>query len=633
MGFPLFHTAKNFVPGGIARYVREWEKVSGDPWVRETVKGVKIPLTQTPVQVREPFPFRLSEVEKNILREELKKLEVKGVIEKAQPEIGQFISNVFLRPKPNGEFRLILDLTELNKFVVYEHFKMTSLQTALDMLRGQAWMGSVDLKDAYYSVGIDVADRKFVRFYWEGQLYQFVGMPNGLACAPRLFTKLLKPVFAALREEGHECFPYIDDSFVVADSWEQCQASLRALCNMLDQLGLVVHQDKSVLTPTQDLTFLGFEIDSVGLKVRPTIEKREKFLRAAEDALGKTRLSIREVAGLVGLMIAYQVGVQYGGAHIKALEKDKIKALAKKKGNFDAMMAISKEGKEDIEWWVSEIGSAEKMIRLESPEVEICTDASTQGWGAHRGTTTSGGRWTQVEQESHINVLELRAILFGLQSLCSEQDEFIRILTDNTTALAYVKHMGGVRSDECNEVAKEIWDWLEQRNLWVVIAHIPGSENDIADYKSRNFQDNLEWEVKQKNFQKICRVFGTPDVDLFASRLNRKVETYVAWNPEPGAWRIDAFSFKWSNAFYFVFPPFSLVGRVVQKLVADGTKAVVVAPNWPAQPWFARLMSVAKRKLTFRKRKGNLQNQGNPDNYDFVNSCPLVACLLWDANY
>ena len=626
----LVNTADNFRAGNVARFADAWFTLSGDPWLRGVVSGVVIPFWGVPRQNRVPHPYRLGPNEMQVLQRELEKLGDKGVIEPAIPQEGQFISNVFLRPKPNGEFRLILDLTELNKWVAYEHFKMASLQTAIEMLRPECWMGSVDLKDAYYSVLVRQDQRKYLRFIWGGQLFQFVGLPNGLACAPRIFTKLLTPVYATLREGGVETFPYIDDSFVIADDREICRQGLMELATLLDSLGLVVHEGKSVLEPTQSLVFLGFRIDSIHMEISLPQEKRERFCRAAGDLLYRRKPSIREVAGLVGLMVAYAPAVEYGGAHIKWLEIDKNEALARTKGNFDASMYYSDRAETDIRWWLESLGSARK-VRLDPPEVEICTDASLEGWGAHRGETTAGGRWLE-EEKAHINVLELKAILLGLKSLNNEGDSHIRVLTDNTTALAYVKNMGGVKSVACNEVAGEIWDWCEQRGLWLTIAHIPGVFNTVADYMSRNFADNLEWELSTAIFTRICRIFGEPEVDLFASRINNKVEKYVSWAPDPKAWRIDAFSFEWTDAFYYAFPPFSLVGRVIQKAVAEGTRLILVVPKWPGQTWYARLQLVSRRRLHFRGRKRNLKNLGQPENRGVLERCHLEAYLLWDKN-
>ena len=71
-------------------------------------------------------------------------------------------------------------------------------------------------------------------------------------------------------------------------------------------------------------------------------------------------------------------------------------------------------------------------------------------------------------------------------------------MTDNTTALAYVKHQGGVKSGECQALAKKIWHWAEMRQNWLSIAHVPGLENVLADFHSRHFQDNLKSSLSDK---------------------------------------------------------------------------------------------------------------------------------------
>ncbi len=53
--------------------------------------------------------------------------------------------------------------------------------------------------------------------------------------------------------------------------------------------------------------------------------------------------------------------------------------------------------------------------------------------------------------------------------------------------------MGGTRSPECNELAREIWQWCIVNNVWVSAAHIPGSTNVEADRESRQFNDNIQW--------------------------------------------------------------------------------------------------------------------------------------------
>ena len=180
--------------------------------------GIEIPFTDTLRQNSVPFPFCLSKSEKEAVDSEIVKFVDKRRVEQVVHQEGEWISNLFIRPKPDGSYRLILDLTELNKYIEYEHFKMCSLHTALELVQQGKWMASIDLKDAYFSFLIRLQDRKLLRFIWGDCLYQFRCLPNGLVCAPRFFTKLLTPVFAKARLMGYDCFPFIDDSFIAADT-------------------------------------------------------------------------------------------------------------------------------------------------------------------------------------------------------------------------------------------------------------------------------------------------------------------------------------------------------------------------------------------------------------------------------
>lgn len=198
---------------------------------------------------------------------------VSSIPKRVQPK---FVSNVFLRPKPNGKFRLISDLSTLNDDVIKKHFKMTHLDTAINLISEGAFMGSIDLSDAYYSVSIHPSHRGFLAFAWEGALLQFNALPFGLTSAPRIFTKLLKPVFCDFRTRGHEGFVYLDDSFVIGKSKEECQKGVDYLVQSLSSLGFRIHEEKSALIPAQELTFLGYVLNSVELTVTPNGEKSGK---------------------------------------------------------------------------------------------------------------------------------------------------------------------------------------------------------------------------------------------------------------------------------------------------------------------------------------------------------------------
>ena len=117
--------------------------------------------------------------------------------------------------------------------------------------------------------------------------YQFTCFPNGLAFCPRKFTKLLKPVYSTLRKLGYlsVAYRYIDDSYLQADTYELCVHNVIDTLSLFHQLGFVIHPDKSVLIPTQRLTFLWFVLDSQSVTVALTGEQAVKVKEACQQLL------------------------------------------------------------------------------------------------------------------------------------------------------------------------------------------------------------------------------------------------------------------------------------------------------------------------------------------------------------
>ena len=129
------------------------------------------------------------------------------------------------------------------------HFKMDSLSTITKLVTQNCYMASVDMKDAYYSIPIRSSDRKFLRFIWEGDLYESTCLPNGLSCALRIFTKILKPPLCTLHKQGLIAVAHLDDLYLQGQTYEKCVLNVIETTVLLDKLGLVVHPEKSTSHP------------------------------------------------------------------------------------------------------------------------------------------------------------------------------------------------------------------------------------------------------------------------------------------------------------------------------------------------------------------------------------------------
>ena len=168
-----------------------WKTFSVDPWVLETVQGYHIKFDSIPFQSQFPKEIQFQEEERKIVDIEIAELVRKGAIVESSSERGQYISNIFVVPKPNGKFRPIINLKQFNKFVHYEHFKQEHFRIVLQLVQKGDFFTSVDLQDAYFSIPIAEDSRKYLKFLWNDILYHYVCLPFGLSSAPRVFTKIL----------------------------------------------------------------------------------------------------------------------------------------------------------------------------------------------------------------------------------------------------------------------------------------------------------------------------------------------------------------------------------------------------------------------------------------------------------
>ena len=140
-------------------------------------------------------------------------------------------------------------------------------------------------------------------------------------------------------------------------------------------------------------------------------------------------------------------------------------------------------------------------------------------------------------------------------------------------------------------IGKKIWTYCSERNSWLSAIHIPGKENNEAEYMSRLLNDNTEWKLDPQIFQNIVKLLSVKlEIDIFASHLNYQVPTYVSWNPDKNAYVIDAFSISWANLKFYAFLPFSLIGTSISKIRREMTVGIMIIPWWVTQFWFPMMV-------------------------------------------
>ena len=303
------------------------------------------------------------------------------------------MSSIFTREKRNGSYRMILNLKQLKNHIEYEHFKMESLQSVLNIIRPNCRMARADLKDAFYTVPIHPDHQKFLKFKWEERCYLFRVMPSGYSEAMKVF----KPPFSILRSHGYLYVIFSDDSHLQGNTFSTCEDNANTTVDVLQFLGFTIHPVKSVLVPTLEIEFLGFVLNSVEMKIKLTDCKSSKII---SKLLYKGKQTIRDLASVIGSLVATFPVLPYGKLHYRELERCKISPLKFQKGKYNGpFMSLSTSAITNLHWWLKHLKNANQSLQDIPVDCTIQAHTSDQGWVLQIGIlqlVAGGALWRET---------------------------------------------------------------------------------------------------------------------------------------------------------------------------------------------------------------------------------------------
>ena len=218
----------------------------------------------------------------------------------------------------------------------------------------------------------------------------------------------------------------------------------------------------------------------------------------------------------------------------------------------------------------------------------------------------------------------------------AQNHEVISLRCDNTVAVAYIKNMGGVVS-RLDSINGQIWKKLKENNSFIVASYIPTKENP-ADALTRGVvrkkqMHDIEAQLNPRIFSAL--VFEgpfTPVIDWFASEENYQLERFYTWLPSQNAEGVDAFSYHWGDEPGYMFPPFSLIPRILRKIVSDKAKILLVHPDWPGALWSPTLQEITSMQNHLEATADVLRYPENPNLRHRMRDLRLAASWI-DGGY
>ena len=404
------------------------------------------------------------------------------------------VSAVSAVPKPDGSLRLIHDLSRpesqgVNAYASKDPCKYQTIDEVLRTLHPGYFMAVVDLKSAYRSVHIKPKEHCITGLRWwfsgdeNATMMCDTRLPFGSRKSPSIFNRITQAVVRAMNSRGYDTLAYLDDFIVTGSDFHSCKAALDALIILLRSLGFQINWAK-IQDPSQSVTFLGVNIDSVAGELSLKPDKLQEVLAIIRDFQRRRRASRKQLERLAGKLIWASHVTPRGRSHVKSVYS--LISTLRLPGHKGLLVPIQW----DLTWWATWLstGRNRRCIWPSQTTLDVYSDACPLAGGAF-----CHGDWLYSQWASdcpklmphHINTKELAAIvLAALRWRYKWQDHHIIVHTDSTVTQGII-NKGSARNMTCLFLLQLLGSLAIDFNFTISAVHIPGKINELADTISR----------------------------------------------------------------------------------------------------------------------------------------------------
>ena len=221
------------------------------------------------------------------VKEEIDKMINQGIISPVT-EPTTWCSGIVVVPKQNGDVRICVDLTQLNKAVRREIHPMNSVDESLAKLAQSKIFTKLDAKSGFWQIPLSEKSRQYTTFITPFGRFQFNRLPFGISSASEVFQRSMSRILGDM--EGIVC--HMDDILIHAPDIETHNQRVRAVLTKLQKAGLTLNEKCEF--SRDSVRFLGHVIDRNGIHMDP--EKLKAIKEFPQPS------NIHEVQRLLGML-------------------------------------------------------------------------------------------------------------------------------------------------------------------------------------------------------------------------------------------------------------------------------------------------------------------------------------------
>ncbi|XP_054839956.1 uncharacterized protein LOC129332750 [Eublepharis macularius] len=410
--------------------------------------------------------------------------------------------------KAPGEFRLIHHLSfpkgaSVNDAIPEElcSVRYTSFDQAVKVVRRcgvGALMAKCDIKSAFRLLPVHPDDVDLLGFSFEGQYYVDRALPMGCSISYAAFERFSSFLEWELqrRFKCRDTCHYLDDfMFIGPAGTAQCASLLAGFVSLAGELGVPLAQEKTE-GPSQVMTFLGIELDTVHQSLRLPTDKVRKLREILSAFKGKRKASLLDLQQLVGSLNFACKAVAPGRPFLRRL-CDAMAALRAPhhKVRIDVGMRA------DIEVWEEFLSSFNGIIfwreeLLVGAQLQVASDASgSTGFGVFFRGHWCAEQWPREWDESEVvrdlTFLEFFPILVAVFLWGHElANHVVHFWCDNMAVVQVVNSLTS-KSVRVMSLVRAFTLKCLQLNILFRARHMPGVDNGVADTLSRQQMDRF----------------------------------------------------------------------------------------------------------------------------------------------
>ena len=383
-----------------------------------------------------------------------------------------------------------------------------------------------------------------------------------------------------------------------ATSHQTCLQHTQTLTALCQELGWLVNKEKSELVPKQVFNFVGYQFDLKEGKVRPTPECWQALTDKIQSLLSGPVCPVWQFMSLIGLLTATEKQVHLGQLHMRPIQWH-LKNNWRVPESLEKVIPVPRSLHPHLRWWLEEnnVVPGQPLHPLKHA-LQIFTDASKEGWGAHLNEHTASGTWSLPVSKLQINHLELKAVFLALkefQNLCCNKT--VLVATDNTKVVAYINKEAGdeIGLSVCPTVENTVLVYQETSNSQST-SHPRPSEHDSRQAIQTGPDHSNRVVPSPRSIPGYMLPMAPAPGEPVCHQVQQQTVQFVSPVPDPQAWAVDALSLSWEDLDPYALPPAAILGKVVEKLQDyPCNRMILIAPGWPNMPWFRDLVAMSSQ--------------------------------------